>query len=236
MRATDFEFRNRFWVIAALFAVTFGAYTFDHRNAAQTLARALGHDTRLGVQIVFGMGALLALTAAWIRTWANAYLHTTVVKAPVLRTERLVADGPYRYLRNPLYFGTVLLGVSFGLIASPTGFVIIVVGLTLFTLRLIGREEAELVAGQGAAYEAYRRAVPALLPALSPRVQSSGTVPQWRQAFVGEGMMWAFGIGLALFAITLNQWVLYAFVAVGFISYLPGGKAGRTGDRPTNPS
>jgi protein-S-isoprenylcysteine O-methyltransferase Ste14 len=222
MRATDFEFRNRFWVIAGLFAAAFGAYTFDHRNAGQTLARALGHDTRLGVQIVFSAAALVALAAAWIRTWANAYLHTSVVKAPVLRTERLVADGPYRHLRNPLYLGTVLLGVSFGLIASPTGFVILVAGLTLFTLRLIGREEAELVARQGAAYEAYRRAVPALLPALRRWVHASGAAPQWKQAFIGEGMMWAFGIGLALFAVTLNQWVLYTFCAVGFISYLPG--------------
>ena len=221
MRASDFEFRNRFWVIAGLFFVAFGCYTVDHRNAAQMVARLLGQDTRLGVQLVFGIGALLAFLAAWIRTWASAYLHTSVVKDTRLHSDRLVADGPYRHLRNPLYFGTVLLGVSFGLMASPTGFVLLVVGLTIFVLRLIAREEAELEAVQGAAYRRYVRAVPGLVPAFGPRVEASGSRPEWRQAFMGESMMWIFALGCTLFAFTLNQWILYAFVAAGFLGYFP---------------
>jgi protein-S-isoprenylcysteine O-methyltransferase Ste14 len=221
MRASAFEFRHRFWVIAALFFAAFAMYFLDHRNAAQMVARLLGEDTRFGVQLVFAIGALLALLAAWIRTWASAYLHSSVVKDADLHTDRLVADGPYRHLRNPLYFGTVLLGISFGLIASPTGFFVLVIGLTVFVLRLIAREEAELEAVQGAAYRRYVRAVPALVPAFEPRVDAGGARPQWRQAFFGEAMMWSFGLGCALFAITLNQWILYAFVAAGFIGYFP---------------
>jgi len=221
MRANDFEFRNRFWVISALFFAAFGLYAVDHRNAAQMFARLLGRDTRFGVQLVFVIGSLVAFLAAWIRTWASAYLYTSVVKDADIHTDRLVADGPYRHLRNPLYLGTVLLGISFGLMASPTGFFVLVIGLALFVLRLIGREEAELEAVQGAAYRRYMRAVPAMIPAFEPRVDASGALPQWRQAFVGEAMMWIFGLGCALFAITLNQWILYAFVVAGFIGYFP---------------
>ena len=221
MRASDFEFRNRFWVISAVFFVAFGLYTVDHRNAAQMFARLIHQDSRFGVQLVFAIGALVAFLAAWVRTWASAYLHSSVVKDAAIHTDRLVADGPYRHLRNPLYFGTVLLGFSFGLMASPTGFFVMVIGLTLFVLRLIGREEAELEAVQGAAYRRYLRAVPSLVPAFEPRVEASGAVPRWRQAFVGEAMMWIFGLGCALFAITLNQWILYAFVVAGFIGYFP---------------
>jgi len=221
VRASNFEFRNRFWVISGLFFTAFGCYTIDHRNAAQMFARLLGQDSRFGVQLVFGSGALLAFLAAWIRTWASAYLHTSVVKDSRLHSDRLVADGPYRHLRNPLYFGTVLLGVSFGLMASPTGFVVLVVGLTTFVLRLIAREEAELEAAQGAAYRRYVRAVPGLVPAFGPRVEASGSLPEWRQAFMGEAMMWIFALGCTLFAFTLNQWILYSFVAAGFIGYFP---------------
>ena len=221
MRATDFEFRNRFWLISALFFAAFGCYTLDHRSAAQLIARLVGQDTRFGVQLVFGGGAVLAFLAAWIRTWASAYLHTSVVKDSVLHADRLVADGPYRHLRNPLYLGTVLLGVSFGLLASPTGFVVLVGGLTIFVLRLIAREEAELEAAQGAAYRRYVRAVPGLIPALEPRVEASGAPQQWGQAFFGEAAMWVFAVGCALFALTLNQWILYAFVVVGFVGYFP---------------
>jgi protein-S-isoprenylcysteine O-methyltransferase Ste14 len=221
MRASDFEFRNRFWIIAALSFAAFGCNFFDHLTAAQRFARLIRQDTRLGVQLVFGIGALLALLAAWIRTWASAYLHSSVVKDGDIHTDRLVADGPYRHLRNPLYLGTLLLGISFGLIASTTGFFVLVVGLTVFVSRLIAREEAELESVQGAAYRRYVRAVPALVPAFEPRVDASGARAQWRQAFFGEAMMWLFGLGCAVFAITLNQWVLYAFVVAGFIGYFP---------------
>lgn len=227
MRASHFEFRHRFWVISGLFFAAFGCYAFDHRNAAQLVARLLGRDTRLGVQVVLGGGALIALLAAWIRTWASAYLHSSVVKDAAIHADRLVADGPYRHLRNPLYLGTVLLGISFGLLASPTGFVVLVLGLTAFMIRLIGREQAELEAAQGAAYRRYVRAVPALVPALEPRVDASGARPLWGQAFLGEAMMWIFGLGCALFAITLNRWILYGFVAAGFLGYFPARTASR---------
>jgi hypothetical protein len=35
-------------------------------------------------------------------------------------------------------------------------------------------------------------------------------------------MMWVFGIGVGAFAATLDQRILYAFVVLGFIGYLPG--------------
>ena len=69
--------------------------------------------------------------------------------------------------------------------------------------------------------------MPALLPALTPCVPASGARPAWHQAFVGESMMWVFGIGVAVFAATLNPLILYAFIVLGFIGYLPGRMRGR---------
>jgi protein-S-isoprenylcysteine O-methyltransferase Ste14 len=218
MRATDFEFRNRFWVIAALFFVGFSCSFLDHQNAASALVR--GSET--GVHLVLGAGALLAALAAAVRTWASAYLHTEVVKDHALHADRLVADGPYRHLRNPLYLGTLLLAVCFGLMASRLGFLVIVGGLLIFVLRLIGREEAALSQTQGSAFDAYRARVPRLWPALSPRVPASGARPQWRQAFIGELAMWAFAIGAGAFAATFDSRLLYGFLVLGFIGYLPG--------------
>ncbi len=225
MRATDFEFRNRFWVIFALFGAGFACYFVDHRNAAQALTRLLHLDDRMGLHVLFGLGAVLAFAAAALRTWASAYLRSAVVKDAALHADRLVADGPYRHLRNPLYLGTYLLTIAFALMASPLGFLVMVGGMLVVLLRLIGREEAELERGQGGSYDAYRRAVPALWPAFVPRVAASGARPEWRQAVAGELMMWAFALGAAAFAATFNQWILYGFVALGMIGYLPGKRA-----------
>lgn len=45
---------------------------------------------------------MLVGAAAEIRTWATAYLGSEIVFDLNLHTNRLVADGPYRYVGNPL--------------------------------------------------------------------------------------------------------------------------------------
>lgn len=218
MQATEFEFRHRFWVIFTVFAAGFAAYAVDR----QSTSAALAHGSRIGTQAILGAGALLAAAAAALRTWASAFLRTPVVKDQQLHADRLVADGPYRYLRNPLYLGTLALAVCFGLMASRVGFLVIVGGLLIVVYRLIGREEAALARSQGSAYAAYRARVPRLWPALTPRVPASGARAAWGQAFAGELMMWAFALAAATFAVTLDRRLFYAFLVLGFIGYLPG--------------
>jgi protein-S-isoprenylcysteine O-methyltransferase Ste14 len=52
-------------------------------------------------RIAIGTGALLVFLAAMIRTWGAAYLRTDVVHDTAQHSKALVADGPFRYVRNP---------------------------------------------------------------------------------------------------------------------------------------
>ena len=61
--------------------------------------------------------------------------------------------------------------------ASRIGFLVLVLGVIGFNYRLIIREEAGILASQGGVYDAYRAAVPRLLPALRPRVPSGNATP-----------------------------------------------------------
>jgi protein-S-isoprenylcysteine O-methyltransferase Ste14 len=221
MRATEFEFRHRFWFIFPLFWVGFAAYRLDPRNVGEILVRQLvpAGDVRLGVHSVFGVAALLVGIAALVRTWASAYLQSERVHDSNLRTEGVVADGPYRHVRNPLYLGNFLVALGMGLLMSRLGFLIIVVGHAIFLLRLIGREESELLATQGASYRAYFDAVPRLWPALRPRVPTSSLQPRWPQAFFGETFFWLLFAGTAYFAITLNGRVVPIVAMVGLGVY-----------------
>jgi protein-S-isoprenylcysteine O-methyltransferase Ste14 len=211
MRATDFEFRNRFWIFGAIIWASFLCYLFDHQNAAVALLEALSRarlddslKARHEVQAVFGVSTLLVAGAAMIRTWATAYLKADVVQDAEVRTEGLVADGPYRHLRNPLYLANILMSIGVGLMASRTGFVVIVAGILLFTFRLIGREEEQLLAEQGEAYRAYHAAVPRLWPSFRPRVAPGSTPPRWAQAWLGETWFWGFALAVAVYALTLD--------------------------------
>ncbi len=224
MRGTNFEFRYRFLFIALIFWVAFFCYSFDQANAGAAIGQWLAAHTALpksaAIRLVFALGGLLTLLAAALRTWASSYLHSAVVHDPTLHSERLVADGPYRQVRNPLYVGTILLAVAMGLLASRLGMFILVAGMTLFVYRLISREEHELSLSQGENYRTYLRTVPRLLSAVSPRVPASGARPQWPQAFIGEGFFWIFTIANLGFAITMNRTTWYVLILLALPYYL----------------
>ena len=211
MRATQFEFEQRFWIIGVIFGVGFWLYAIDNTNAAVGLLRLIapGVDPNSGAgngaaQFVFGAGALLVFVAAWLRTWATAYLRTEVVHDMTQHSEALVADGPYRYVRNPLYLANLPLIAGVGSMASRLGWMVMVLGMWLFMIRLILREEDGLRRTQGEPFRAYLNAVPRLWPALTPRVASGRTAPRWAQAIGGEMFTWLIGLAVLTFAITLN--------------------------------
>src|SRR5262249_20507474 len=123
-------------------------------------------------RIVIGAGALLIFLAAGLRTWGAAYLRTAVVHDTAQHSEALVAEGPFRYTRNPLYLAMVLMAAGIGVLASRSGFIFLVLANWIFVYRLIFREEESLLKIQGEPYRAYCQAVPRFWPALKPRVLS----------------------------------------------------------------
>src|SRR3989442_1970327 len=127
MKATDWEFTNRALVFGLIFAFTFPLYSLDHQNSTAALANWLAAGLRVDVNLVahllFAFAALLVVVAALIRTWASSYLQADVVYAADVKTESLIADGPYRWVRNPLYLANVLMTVGVGALMSRIGFV-----------------------------------------------------------------------------------------------------------------
>jgi protein-S-isoprenylcysteine O-methyltransferase Ste14 len=216
---TRAEFKYRVWFFAALFFLAFACYWVDGVNAGQWIADWLAREFPqftdvTWVRIIFGKGAALIFIAAAIRTWGTSYLHASVMNDSRLHTERLVADGPFRYVRNPLYFGNILMSLGFGVTMSRLGFVVLVIGMVIFSYRLILREESELSESQGESYRAYCAAVPRLLPSLTPRVPSAGNIPNLVDGFLGELMFWGFFASVVVLTVTLRaqpfEYVLWA--------------------------
>jgi protein-S-isoprenylcysteine O-methyltransferase Ste14 len=152
LAASESEFRIRFWIIAVVFFGGFQLYAWDHVPAASALAGLLtraGGNPRAMQTLIYSIAAAMVVAAAGLRTWAAAYMSSSVVHDEQVRDHRLVADGPYRHLRNPLYLGMILVALGIGLAASRSGFVLIAVAITFFQYRLTRREEAALLATQG---------------------------------------------------------------------------------------
>jgi len=217
MRATNWEFQNRALLFGLIFGFSFSAYAIDPQNAVAALANWLeatrGIDANLVARLLFAFAACLLVVGALIRTWASSYLNAKVVYASEVKTASLVADGPYRRVRNPLYFGNVFLAIGLGAMMSRVGFFLAIVAMILFCYRLIFREESELQASQGEQYKRYLNAVPRLWPALTPRTASAGRQARWMDGFKSEFWCWGCAIAVAAFAVTLNQAVFFVILA-----------------------
>jgi len=223
MKATNWEFKNRALMFGLIIALAFLFYFLDPQNATAALANLLA--PRLGIhadplaRILFAIAAVLLIAAALIRTWASAYLHSDVVYAAAIQTRSLVADAPYRHVRNPLYFANLLMAIGMGAMTSRIGFFVLLLGMLLFCYRLVLREEAELRAVQGESYEQYRKAVPRFWPALQPRVPAGHGQANWAAGFKAESWYWGFAAALVAFAITLKTNLFFVIVGLSLASF-----------------
>ena len=217
MKATAFEFRHRSILNLIHFWIAFQLYSVDRINIVWAFVPLEHSPGDFIARIVFGFAALLLGLAATIRTWAAAHLRSEVVHDPALHTETLVADGPYRHVRNPLYLGTFLMSVGLGFLASRSGFAVLAVGAAIRIPRLIGREEAELEKRQGERFREFCRRVAKILPSFGPRIPPAGLKPRWGQAFRGEAFMWGFFLTMVGFTLTLQDRVAEMLAGVTLV-------------------
>jgi protein-S-isoprenylcysteine O-methyltransferase Ste14 len=218
MKATSWEFANRAMIFGLILGFTFPLYAFDQQNATVALAGWIGPRLQMNpehlARLLFACAACVLVLAALIRTWASSYLHASVVYAADVKSELLVADGPYRLVRNPLYFANVLMIIALGSMMSRLGFVVALILMLVFCYRLILREEVELRASQGQPYAAYCKAVPRLWPSPWPLVATAGRQANWAEGFKAELWFWGFAAALIAYAATLKLMFFFAILAV----------------------
>jgi protein-S-isoprenylcysteine O-methyltransferase Ste14 len=217
MKATNWEFKNRALIFGLIIGAAFSLYALDTQNATALMAHWLGTKASLDegrlAHLLLAFAACVLMAAALIRTWASSYLHASVVYASEVKTETLLADGPYRRVRNPLYFANVLMAVGLGGLMSRSGWLLVVAAMLGFCYRLILREESELQASHGERYDRYAKVVPRLWPSLRPRVAATGRRAQWGAGFQAECWYWGIAVAVASFATTLNFTLMLGILA-----------------------
>jgi len=84
-----------------------------------------------------------------------------------MKAGAVMADGPFRFVRNPLYIGLWFVFAALALLMPVSGALFAMAAVTVFLLRLILGEEAFLSGQLGQPYQDYLRAVPRLIPAFA---------------------------------------------------------------------
>lgn len=94
------------------------------------------------------LGLAVAAPGEWLRLWASGHID---------KGREITRSGPYRYVRHPLYLGSLVMGLGF-VIAAASGVVaaIVLAYLALTYAAAMRTEEAALDTRFAGEYSAYR--------------------------------------------------------------------------------
>jgi hypothetical protein len=108
---------------------------------------------------------------------APGLLIRALASGHVRKNEALATSGPYAYTRNPLYLGSLLIGVGFA-IAARSGWIAPALIAMFFAIYVpVIRGEEKFLREKFREFEEYARNVPRMFPRLmpySPAGESSG--------------------------------------------------------------
>ena len=115
---------------------------------------------------LLGLSALLTVGGLAVTLWGLAHLRRSF--SVFVEVREVVSDGPYRYVRHPLYIGEMTMATGLWL-SGPTLFgLMVVVALSTLQLARAGMEEARLAASS-AAYAKGMLTTGRFFPRLRPR-------------------------------------------------------------------
>ncbi len=197
---------------------------FNWGRRISTLAWLAVELSRLGIMsfrvaapVVIVMGALVAAIGMVLRVWGTAYLGYGVVHHGEMQGGAVMAAGPFRYVRNPLYLGGWFMMLAVCLLMTPSGALFTLVLMTVHFLRLILGEEAFLSAQLGEPYREYLRAVPRLAPRLRSGLPVVEAHPHWPNAVLTELNPIGIFIAFAFLSWSFDKWLMLQFILATFV-------------------
>ncbi|MGB9736364.1 MAG: methyltransferase family protein [bacterium] len=154
--------------------VRFGDYVFRHRDilpvpfifiAILILIFTKPTFTTMHARIIlFVFGGAVILLGEAIRIWAVGYSGGTT-RSKKLIADRLVKEGPYSIIRNPLYAGNFLIALGFSFTANAVSVIpIVILYFVIEYYPIVRREESFLLEKFGLEYEQYLKEVPRFFP------------------------------------------------------------------------
>jgi protein-S-isoprenylcysteine O-methyltransferase Ste14 len=136
--------------------------------------------SRIARRIRVPLGFAFALLYLWLArpTWGSlafgaiaivpGLLIRALASGHVRKNEALATSGPYAYTRNPLYLGSLLIGIGFA-VAARSWWVGVVLIVMFFAIYLpVIRDEEAFLRQKFPEFEEYARRVPRMFPRIVP--------------------------------------------------------------------
>jgi protein-S-isoprenylcysteine O-methyltransferase Ste14 len=114
------------------------------------------------------MGAVVIVLGLLIRALASGHVH---------KNEALATSGPYAYTRNPLYLGSLLIGIGF-VVAARSWWLGIALAAIFFAIYVpVIRDEEGFLRQKFPEFDEYARRVPRMFPRLASYSSGADEAP-----------------------------------------------------------
>ncbi len=138
--------------------------------------------------LLVGLG--MTIVGLLLRTWACGYLE---------KERELITTGPYRFTRNPLYLGNLLIGI--GVVVGARSLWVLALTLVLFLIFypvVIITEKQKMRKLFPEEYSTYMEKVPLFFPTFNPSYRGQNISFQWSKykknkeyrALIGAAIFW----------------------------------------------
>jgi len=135
-------------------------------------------------------GIVVAVLGEALRLWASGYLQ---------KDRRLSTEGPYAWTRNPLYLGSLLVGLGFTLATGRLFLLLVLVALfAAVYFPVMKREAARLEEAFPGDYSLYASRVPLLVPRVPRENGARGAGFSWIQVWVNREPVTVLGLLLVV--------------------------------------
>ena len=210
-RILDLVFRWRYALHVLIYSAAFAISWIGPQGAhaqrvwlalPEAASNYLSQDLHSAILATTGLVIFCAFAGAFLRTWGAAYLGANLVVDSAQSAPTIIVDGPYRFLRNPLYLGTIFHTLAISVLMSWAGAAFAIVGVVGLQTVLISAEERFLLFRWKEPYRAYLCRTPRFLPRLSGPASTHKTKAQWPAALAGEIYMW--GVAITFVALGAN--------------------------------
>jgi len=136
------------------------------------------------------IGFLISLLGLFVRTWSCGHIQ---------KEKKLSMSGPYRYTRNPLYLGNLIIGI--GITAASNSWWVLGIFCLYFLIFypiIINIEKKKMEKIFPSQYRKFKK-VPLLIPSLKPKLPKGENKFKWQlflknreyRAFIGVLFFWA---------------------------------------------
>lgn len=160
-------------------------------------------DKAIKLWCVFAGGAFIIL-GELIRIWGVSYAGS-ITRTRIVSLDRLVTNGPFAYVRNPLYVGNLLLWTGFTFLSGLLWFIpLIWLWFSTQYYFIIRWEELKLEEEFGEEYRAYKENTPRWIPSFRPHPIRSDHEHDLKHALRSERGTFSTIIILIL-ALTVNR-------------------------------